>query len=371
MDNLESTSDKFKIERLSELVKSLYENIEDLKSQLDKKNITQSNKAFDELYEKHQILEKDYESLDLKFNELFIELDIAEDTIRDKNKKIYELQDSSLRQGYQFNKLTLEYNDKVNTLINERDCYRSFVQTWHDKFNKVEEENKKINELQSENQDLHSSMVKMERESLAKLRENEELKSENERLEVQMNNCNRNFHLSSQNWKTLYDKSLKTAQESYDEVNNKLKESNHLQLTMRTMYENLYDDYRDVKVGLAEFKEYTKDIVEHNKQLRTLVSKLEKEKAILENNAAKHEREVNGLKFKIDFGNFLYNSDHSIMLHYKDKCNEQEKEIENLASTISGMENELNKKDFEIDELSHTIQFASYILKNGGDIPRD
>jgi chromosome segregation ATPase len=280
MDNLENTSDKFKIERLSELVKSLYENIDDLKSRLDKKNITQSNKAFDELYEKHRKLEKDYESLDLKFNELFIELDIAEDTIRDKNKKIYELQDSSLRQGYQFNKLTQEYNEKVNTLINERDYYRSIAQTWHDKFDKEKEESKKkINESYKLIDDLD------------KIRE---------------------------------------------EILKELKESNHLQLTMRTMYENLYDDYRDVKVELGNYTEYTKDIVEHNKQLRTLVSKLEKEKAILENNAAKHE-----------------------------------KEIENLVSTISGMENELAKKDFEIDELSHTIQFASYILKNGGDIPRD
>jgi chromosome segregation ATPase len=125
-------------------------------------------------------------------------------------------------------------------------------------------------------------------------------------------------------------------QKGYDGLKKELAELNHLQLTMRTMYENLYDDYRDVKVELAQWKEYASELMSARHYLHKKNGKLEKEKAILENNAAKHK-----------------------------------KEIETLASTISGMENELNKKDFEIDELSNTIQFASYILKNGGDIPRD
>ena len=315
MDNFESTSDKLKIERLSDLVKSLYENIDDLKSRLDEKNITQAGKAFVELFEKHWKLEENY---NLNLSDLANREELIKESEEKYNRfanvhvkqrqEIKELKDSSLQQGHRFNNLTQEYNEKITTTMNERDYYKERVIASETKLSQAEET---------------IASYKKTYETLRK--ENEELK-----LVVKYLNQHENVVFNDKHDFAYH------IGNKMGELAKELEEANHLSLTMRTMYENLYDNYRDVKVELAEWKEYANELMCTKHNLHKTVGKLEKEKAILENNAAKHE-----------------------------------KEIENLTAIISGMENELIKKDSDNDELCDVIRSASYILGNHNDYPRD
>jgi chromosome segregation ATPase len=343
MDNLENVSDKLKIERLSNLVKSLYENIDDLKSKLDKKNITQSNKAFDELYEKHRNLEEDYEALDLKLNESSIKLNIAENIICGKNEGLYKIFEKYKELKKDFDEIEKDHAEALDELdqttftlekikatldISEKD-YRKLMDSYM-------EQRKEIEELK----DSKSKLSQAEETIASYQKTYEKLRKENETLIAQ----------------SSYDKeTIASYQKTYDTLRKELEESNNTQSSLRKIYDNLYDTYRSDMLEHDNLKEFLKENLNHTQAVYEELYKLRKEKAILENNAAKNERVIDGLKFEIECNNHLLESDRRIILRnittrkeLVETMKKQEKEIENLVNTILGMENELYKKDYEM-----------------------
>ena len=127
-----------------------------------------------------------------------------------------------------------------------------------------------------------------------------------------------------------YDKeTIGSYQKTYDTLRKKLEESDNKQSSLQKIYDNLYDAYRSNMLEHNLLKEFLKENLNHTQAVYEELYKLRKEKAILENNAAK-----------------------------------QEKEIENLVNTISGMENELNKKDSEIDDMKTAIYVCKKLFRN-------
>jgi chromosome segregation ATPase len=321
MDNLENVSDKLKIERLSSLVKSLYENIDDLKSKLDEKNITQSNKAFDELYEKHRNLENNFDFME-KSNEDIIKhlnnnLDIAQKTINNKNKEIDRLLEKYKELKKDFDEVEKDYAEALDELdqttftlekikasldISKRE-YRKLITSYTKK-------RKEIEELK----DSKSKLSQAEETIASYQKTYEKLRKENEALIAQ----------------SSYDKeTIGSYQKTYDTLRKKLEESDNKQSSLQKIYDNLYDAYRSNMLEHNLLKEFLKENLNHTQAVYEELYKLRKEKAILENNAAK-----------------------------------QEKEIENLVNTISGMENELNKKDSEIDDMKTAIYVCKKLFRN-------
>jgi chromosome segregation ATPase len=340
MDNLENVSYKLKIERLSDLIKSLYENIDDLKSKLDEKNITQSNKAFDELYEKHRNLENNFDFME-KSNEDIIKhlnnnLDIAQKTINNKNKEIDKLLEKYKELKKDFDKIEKEHTEALDELdqttftldISKKD-YRKLMDSYM-------EQRKEIEELK----DSKSKLSQAEETIASYQKTYEKLRKENETLIAQ----------------SSYDKeTIASYQKTYDTLRKELEESDNTQSSLQKIYDNLYDTYRSDMLEHDNLKEFLKENINHTQAVYEELYKLRKEKAILENNAVKNERVIDGLKFEIECNNHLLESDRRIILRnittrkeLVETMKKQEKEIENLVNTILGMENELYKKDYEM-----------------------
>lgn len=188
------------------------------------------------------------------------------------------------------------------------------------------EKNSAIDELQRENQDLHSSKSKIEvklskaEETIASYqktydtlrKENEELKSTNEKLEIERNNAINNSFTMANNWSKLFSNSANKAQEAYDEVCKEkveLEESQrdllmvltdleiqHFELHQLTetinsdndrltsMYQDLYDNYRELKHDNTNWSMLYKEALEINRIALEKQNKLEKELATIKNN---------------------------------------------------------------------------------------
>lgn len=188
------------------------------------------------------------------------------------------------------------------------------------------EKNSVIDELQRENQNLHSSKSKTE-EKLSKAegtiasyqktydilrKENEELKSTNEKLEIERSNVINNSLTMAGNWSKLFSNSANKSQEAYDKV---CKEKVELEESQRdllmaltdleieyselqnvteiidsdnerltSIYQNLYNNYRELKHDNTNWSMLYKEALEINRITLETKNKLEKELATIKNN---------------------------------------------------------------------------------------